>query len=234
MAIFRSVLLAALASVALCAQTWQTATDLPGVDFTGLTAPQKNAALKMLRDMGCTCGCGMKVAQCRVEDPPCSYSRSMAAMVVKGFKEGKTGDEVSKMVAGSAVGRPRSVQQILDDPVSIPTAGAPSTGAETARLMLVEFSDFECPYCAKAASEIRRIVAAYPKDVRLVYKQFPLSMHPHAQIAALASLAANEQGKFWEFHDKMFANFRQLSRENLLAWAGEAGMDVDTFKAALE
>ena len=74
----------------------------------------------------------------------------------------------------------------------------------------------------------------YPNDVRVVYKQFPLPMHPHAQMAAIASLAAGEQGKFWEMHYKMFANFRQLSQENILKWAGELGLDLDKFKAAMQ
>ena len=67
-----------------------------------------------------------------------------------------------------------------------------------------------------------------------MYKQFPLSMHPHAGLAALASLAAQEQGKFWEMHDQMFAHYRQLSRENLAAWAQQLGMDMEKFNAALD
>jgi protein-disulfide isomerase len=216
------------------APEWQNQSDLPGVDLSGLPAAQKQAALKMLRERGCTCGCNMKLAQCRVEDPNCGYSKGLATLIVKGFGEGKTADEVAKMVAASPLGKPRPEPKILDDAVKIPTAGAPAQGPETARVVFVEFSDFECPYCAKAAGEIRRIVAAYPKDIRLIYKQFPLSMHPHAQFAAVASLAAAEQGKFWEMHDKMFGNFRQLSREHILAWAQELGLDMPKFTAALD
>ena len=226
---------AALAAQApLAAPGWQGRADLPDVDFTGLTAAQKTSALKMLREMGCTCGCDMKVAQCRVEDPACSYSKTLSGIVVKGFKEGKSAADVSKLVAASPVGKPRPVQKLLEDPIEIPVAGAPSTGPANAPILLVEFSDFECPFCSSAAHEIRTILAAYPKDVRLVYKQFPLSMHPHAELAATASVAAQEQGKFWELHDKMFANFRQLSQENILLWVKELGLDMDKFKAAFD
>jgi protein-disulfide isomerase len=76
-------------------------------------------------------------------------------------------------------------------------------------------------------------MVAFPHDIRLVYKQFPLSMHPHARMAAAAALAANEQGKFWEMHDKLFANFRQLSRERILALAKEVGLDINRFTADL-
>lgn len=221
-------------SLAAQAPSWQTATTLPDIDLTGLTAAQKDGALKTMRDTGCTCGCGMKVAQCRVEDPPCTYSKGLAALIIKGFKDGKNEGEVKKIVASSALGRPRPAPKVLDDAVEIPTSGAPATGPAAARVLLVEFSDFECPFCAQAASELHHVLAAYPRDVRLVYKQFPLSMHPHAGLAALASLAAQEQGKFWEMHDQMFAHYRQLSRENLVAWAQQLGMDVDKFNAALD
>lgn len=212
---------------------WQTATNLPGVDLSVLQPAQREAALKLMREMGCTCGCNMKVAQCRVEDPACSYSTGLSAMIVRAFAEGKTVEQVKAVVAGSALGRPRDPQKVLEDPVRIPTSGAPSLGPVNARIELVEFSDFECPYCAVATGEIHRIFEAYPKDVRLVYKQFPLTTHPHAQMAALASLAAYEQGKFWEMHDKMFANYNHLTRERVLQWAGEMGMDVDKFQAAM-
>jgi protein-disulfide isomerase len=109
--------------------------------------------------------------------------------------------------------------------------GSPSKGPEDARITLVEFSDFECPYCSRAVREVDALLKAYPKEIRLVYKQFPLSMHPHARLAATAALAANEQGKFWEMHDRLFANYRQLSREHILALAKDAGLDIERFTA---
>ena len=216
------------------APNWRTGNALPNVDWAGSTPAQKAAALKLMRETDCTCACGMKVAQCRVEDPTCGYSKPMSALMVKGFKDGKSPADVAKMVSESAVGRPREAQKILDDPIQIPITGAPSTGPDMARIVLVEFSDFECPYCSLATREIKQILAAYPKDVRLIYKQFPLSMHPHAKMAATASLAAQEQGKFWELHDLMFANFRQLSRDNLLKWASQIGLDGSKFQAGLD
>jgi protein-disulfide isomerase len=216
------------------AADWETLSDLPGVDLSKLTPAQKEAALKMLRETGCTCGCNMKLAQCRVVDPNCSYSKGLAALIVRSFGEGKSPDEVAKIVVSSPLGHPRPQPKVLEDPVQIPTAGAPELGPQTARVTIVEFSDFECPYCAKAGGEIRHIMAAYPNDLRLIYKQFPLSVHPHAEMAAMAALGAQEQGKFWQMHDKMFANFHQITRENLLAWANELGLDVPKFTAALD
>jgi protein-disulfide isomerase len=231
--LFRLFLYAALPALLLAetAIDWHTATDLPGVDMTGLTAPQKTAALKILREQGCSCGCDMKMAQCRVLDPGCSYSTGLAKMVVNGIREGKTQEQVIAEVKASPLAKGPERKPILEDPIKIPIAGAPSKGPEHARVTLVEFSDFECPYCSSASSQVEALMVAFPRDIRLVYKQFPLSMHPHARMAAVAALAANEQGKFWEMHDKLFANFRQLSRERILALAKEVGLDVNRFTA---
>ena len=213
------------------AESWEKAETLGNVDLSSLTAVQKKAVLKLLREEDCSCQCGMKTAECIVKDPNCSYSRALAKIAIQGVKDGKTLVEISKLMdASPKAHRPK----VLEDPVSIPVAGSPVRGAADARITLIEFSDFECPYCALAVKQVRALMAAYPKDIRLFYKQFPLSMHPHAQLAAEAALAANEQGKFWEMHDIMFSNFRKLSRENLLVWAEQIGLDVNKFKADLD
>ncbi|MBZ5608361.1 MAG: DsbA family protein [Acidobacteriia bacterium] len=212
-------------------EAWKTSEILGNVDLSGLSAVEKKAVLKVLREEDCSCQCGMKTAECIIKDPNCSYSRALAAIAIKGVKEGKTLIEISKLMdASPKAHRPK----LLEDPVTIPVAGAPERGPADARITLVEFSDFECPYCSVAVKEVSAIMAAYPKDIKLIYKQFPLPMHPHAPLAAEASLAANEQGKFWPMHDLMFANFRKLSRENMLAWAKQIGLDVDKFKADLD
>ena len=75
---------------------------------------------------------------------------------------------------------------------------------------------------------------AYPNDVRLIFKQYPLDSHPQAMISAQASLAAQAQGKFWQLHDLMFANRTKLSRENIMRWAKDLGMDLNRFMADME
>jgi protein-disulfide isomerase len=85
-----------------------------------------------------------------------------------------------------------------------------------------------------SAPKAKAVAAQYPKQVRLVFKQFPLDFHSQAFAAAEASLAANAQGKFWPLHDKMFANYRQLSQENILRWAEESGLNISAFKADLK
>lgn len=176
----------------------------------------------------------MKMAECRMKDPNCAYSTALAAIVVKGLKDGKSPDEIVELEAASRFGHPPQPPKLLEDPVQIPIAGAPVRGPADARITLVEFSDFECPYCSLATAEVKTVLQAYPKDIRLVYKQFPLDMHPHARLGAMASLAALNQDKFWPMHDKLFSNFRKLTRENILAWAKELGLDLPKFTADLD
>ncbi len=218
----------------LLAQEWQTVTDLAGVDFSGLAPARKTLALKALRAQACSCGCDMKVAECRVKDPSCSYSRGLASVTVGAIKAGKDADEAIAESKASKFGT-RPTPKLLDDPVPIPTLGSPTMGPENARITLVEFSDFQCPYCSKATAQINATLKAYPNDVRLIFKQYPLmELHPAAAISAAAALAAHQQGKFWPMHDVMFANRSKLSRQWILEWAKIIGMDMPRFTADLD
>src|SRR5215471_5850401 len=225
--------LIAAATTLLFAQDWQTATTLKDVDFTGLTPARKTLALKALRSMGCACGCSMKVAQCRVEDPGCAYSRGLSGEIVDAVRKGKNIDDAIAAAKESRWGK-RPEPKLLDDPVNIPTQGSPSTGPANARITLVEFSDFQCPYCGKASQQIAAILKAYPNDVKLIFKQFPLDFHPSAQVSAQAALAANLQGKFWQLHDLMFSNRAILSRRSILLWADAIKLDMKRFNADLD
>jgi protein-disulfide isomerase len=114
-----------------------------------------------------------------------------------------------------------------------PGAAAPARGRADAPVTVVEFSDFECPFCKRAAALIADVQAKHADDVRVVFRFFPLPYHKHAQEAALAALAAKEQGRFWEMHDKLFANQNALDRPALDRYAAEIGLDVAKFDATL-
>ena len=217
------------------AQDWKTASELPGVSWAGLSPDQKIAALNAMRGFDCTCGCIMKVAQCRVEDPPCGHSKALAAMAVAAAKQGKSEAEIRQILAESNLAKEaKQRNRILLDPVEIPIAGAPFKGPAEAKVTVVEFSDFQCPYCAVAVGSLNELLQAYPRDVRLVFKQFPLEIHSTAALAAAAALSAHAQGRFWPLHDKMYAEFRRLNRTNILQWANELGLDPVRFKADMD
>jgi len=116
----------------------------------------------------------------------------------------------------------------------IAAPGAPGFGPETAKVTVVEFSDFECPYCSRAATVTTQLKEKYGDKVRFVFRQFPLSFHKSAQGAAEASMAAHAQGKFWEYHDLMFKNQRELSPEALEGYAKTLGLNVAQFKKDLD
>ena len=111
----------------------------------------------------------------------------------------------------------------------------PSHGPEDAPVTLVEFSDFECPFCLRFLPTIEQVKENYPDQVRIVYRQFPLKgLHPNAQIAAEASLCADAQGKFWEMHDAIFEVRGKADAEELKTMAAELGLDSELFSACLD
>ena len=113
-------------------------------------------------------------------------------------------------------------------------ASAPTLGPSDAPVTIVEFSDFQCPYCQRLAPTLDKVVEEYGDKVRLVFRQFPLPIHADAQKAAEASLCAADGGKFWEMHDKMFENIQQLSVDQLKASAAALGLDEEAFGACLD
>jgi protein-disulfide isomerase len=116
----------------------------------------------------------------------------------------------------------------------IPTAGRPSQGPADAPVTIVEFADFQCPYCGGLSPTLRKIQEDYKDRLRVVYLQFPLAdVHPDAERAAEASLCAYEQHKFWELHDAMFSDQKNLGIEELKRKASELSMDVAAFTACL-
>jgi protein-disulfide isomerase len=110
---------------------------------------------------------------------------------------------------------------------------APTRGAESAVLEIVEFSDFQCPFCAQALPVIDSLLSAHPDDVRHVYRHFPLPMHEHAARAAQAALAAQRQDAFWPYHDLLFENQDALSDPELVGYAERLGLDAEAVERAL-
>jgi protein-disulfide isomerase len=111
---------------------------------------------------------------------------------------------------------------------------APTKGSARAPLSIVEFSDFECPFCAQAAPTIQKLLEAYPSEVRFAFKHYPLSMHKESLLAHEAALAAGEQGKFWEMHDLLFASQDKLERDDLIAKAKQLSLDLPQFTRDLD
>lgn len=132
--------------------------------------------------------------------------------------------------------REKSDVDIGLDPYRLEIAATgPGYGPETADVTIVEFSDFECPFCERFNPTLEQVKEKYKDQVRIVFRQFPLnSIHPKAQKAAEASLCASDQGKFWEMHDLLFAEQKDLDVEQLKEKAGRLGLDAAQFDACLD
>ena len=143
---------------------------------------------------------------------------------------GQTDEIIASLKAEEMKNQPLSAEQ----QAAIAAEGAPGFGPKDAKVTVVEFSDFECPYCSRAATVTTQLKEKYGDKVRFVFRQFPLSFHKSAQGAAEASMAAHAQGKFWEFHDLMFKNQRELSDEDLQKYAQQLGLNMTKFKKDME
>ncbi len=126
--------------------------------------------------------------------------------------------------------------EILTEPFRVEVAATgPSKGPDAAPVTIVEFSDFECPYCGRVNPAIEKVLDTYGDKVRIVFRQFPLDIHPNARKAGEASLCAGEQDRFWQMHDVMFSDQKNLAVDGLKALAaGIGGLDASAFNACLD
>lgn len=122
------------------------------------------------------------------------------------------------------------VKVMLEPPrIEVDPEDSPRWGSADAPVEIVEFSDFQCPYCTRGAATLDQVKEHYGDKVTIVYRHFPLPMHDRADEGAAASECANEQGKFWEYHDELFANQRAMSDEDLRTYATNVGLDLAKF-----
>ena len=123
------------------------------------------------------------------------------------------------------------LEEQFKSPVKVEVGKSPVKGPATAKVTIIEFSDFQCPYCKRGSDTMYEVAKAYPNDVKVVFKHYPLPFHKEAEPSARASWAAQQQGKFWEFHDIMFNNQDKLGTDFYLATAKELKLDEAKFKA---
>lgn len=121
-------------------------------------------------------------------------------------------------------------KEMMEKVHEIPVDGSPVLGPKDAPITITEFSDFECPYCAKRAPVVKQIQAKYPNKVNVVFKHFPLSFHKNAPAAHAASIAAHKQGKFWEYRFKLAPYYRNLTPAKFLEVAKSIGLNMEQFK----
>jgi len=137
------------------------------------------------------------------------------------------------VVAGVAIGSWRAHQRATPAPSVLERPGEHVLGPADAPVTIVEFGDFQCPACGAEEPVIQKLLKNYATQVRFVFREFPLSIHENAELAAEAAEAAGAQGKFWEMHDMLYKNQEHLTLADVLGYATAIGLDVNTFQADL-
>jgi protein-disulfide isomerase len=182
-----------------------------------------------MRRFAWTCAAGVFSLVCACDtDNAVGDVAERAAVVAEEDCDRGCGDEGA--VPERELARPLPADLIED----VARDDRPAQGHPDAKLEILVFNDFECPYCRKEVAVLEDVLATYGNDVRLVFKQFPLPMHDAAEPAARASLAAHRQGKFWAMHDALFEQPERVRAGELAAIAGEVGLDVARFERDLQ
>jgi protein-disulfide isomerase len=199
--------------------------DIPKVETKGMLASEVETLKRLLEKFPSACGKSHSLLTSLRTDPKCGLSVVAARWVQKLVSDGFLESEVEEKYKARFVDAKCYQIDIKDAPVR---------GNPEAKVTIVEFSDFECPHCRMAEPWLKQILDEYPKDVKLVFMNYPLPMHTNAQTAAAAAVAAGKQKKFWAYHDKLFDNQDKLRMPDLLRYAEELKLDVERFKADLE
>src|SRR5262249_40122723 len=212
-----------------------TEKDVPPGMLSGLTDAQKQTVLTVINKKMCPCGCTKgSIIECRTKDNQCSVSRKLIASTISMTKQGNTADQIFTEFSKEMAQQPAvkktpppliSMVPIRDDD--------PSRGPVFAKVTIVEFSDFQCPFCGRAYPIIEEVLQAYPTNVRLVWKHEPLAFHANAYPSAEAVEAAREQGKFWDMYSLMFTHQAQLSSAKYQEWAKAIGLDLEKFNQSI-
>lgn len=169
----------------------------------------------------------------KAQIPP-TMTKEQVAPKIKAYLEQQKQAEVRQKFFDSLEAKYKVEYRLEPIRVAVESSGFPAQGPTTAPVTIVEFSDFQCPFCSRLKPEMEQVKAKYGDKVRVVFRQFPLAMHQNAQKAAQAALCANDQGKFWQMHDAMFNDQSGLTPEGLKAKAKTIGLNSQTFDACLD
>jgi protein-disulfide isomerase len=200
---------------------------LPGVDTSSLTRNERNVWAELVTEQLAPCPSVTKsIADCVRQNAACTGCKPAAEQMAQQIRRGKTKQQIEKAY------RTRFTDSGV---VQVSVDGSPSKGPENAPVTIVEWADFECAFCARAAPILDEVQKAYPNQVRIVFKHFPLDAHVHATQMAKLAVAAQNQGKFWEMHAAMFAGRGgALDEAAVRKLAAELKLDADKLLADVQ
>lgn len=195
---------------------------LDSVDTSVLTDGERRTWVGLVNELLSPCGEPVSVAQCVSESRACGTCVPSARYLVRLVSEGYEKREIEELFSSRYDPKKK---------VNLDLSNSPVRGAPMAKVTIVEFSDFECPHCGSAHPMLSNLLREFDGKVNLVFKNYPLDSHKNAMPAAMAAVAAGNQGKFWELADKLFEHQRELSPEKIRQLAQGLGLDMDRFDA---
>ena len=197
-----------------------------GADVAKLDAAQKDRVAKNLAALQNTRGCKGTIAKCMATGDV--TARRNAGFIVRMVRKNKADDVIARGL------KYRAESAFPQELFEIDLTDHPRVGPESAKVVIVEYACFQCPFCAHLAPKLKNLKKKFGDKVAHYYKFFPVRSHARGVPTALAALAAMKQGKFWEMYDLMYANRADLEDDDLLEYARKAGLDVDRFKADMK
>lgn len=198
--------------------------EAKGVDLAKLSESQRSTFFQVINTEPSACDKPHSMAKSLRDDPHCRDSLIAAQFIADRLTSGATPSQVKEQLAF-----------VLDslEPREIAVEGAPVYGNPDAPVTVVVFADFQCPHCKAEAPVLRKAIDQFRGRAKLVFKHYPLSSHSQARQAAIATVAAQQQGKFWEMHDIVFAHQTQLGDPEIRDYARQIGLDMEAFEAAI-
>jgi len=198
------------------------------VGAESLPPAQKVVLGRVLEESFCYCGCPHTLLGCLTGHAGCEHAPRMAALAARLAGLGLAASDIQRSLADYYASFDRPKRAKLDV-----TAFGPPLGDPAAPITIVEFSDFQCPFCKQFRSKLEAFVERNKGRVKLYYKPFPLQNHPRAMEAAEAAEWARDQGIFWAFHDALYENAKALDDDSLAALATRLGKDGEDLKKSL-
>jgi protein-disulfide isomerase len=202
------------------------ASELPGVDTSFLTGQERAAWSELVDSQRAPCsGLALTLRACVEQNAPCPACRPAARLLATQVSRGRTSSQAEEAM---------KLRFAPDGKKTIDVEGSPVLGSPSAEVTIVEWADFQCPFCMQAAESLARAQSQRPEHVRLIYKQYPLASHPSSDLAARAAIAAGRQGKFWEMHEWLFAgNSNGLTETTLNRMVATLSLDATRFATDL-
>lgn len=201
-------------------------TQFPSIDTSRLNKQQLEAFTQFVNEEVCPCDCPQTFAGCL------QHTQCEAATLLGQWVTDRLAEDINPAALLKAVNQEIAGYQAK--PAEITLTGFAHKGSEHPQVTIVEFADFECAHCQLTAQALSQFSHAHAKDVQVIFKHFPLPMHPMAKKAAIATEAAAEQGRFWQMHDVIFKTQSMLNDDLILSHAKALKLDIKRFQSDLQ